>query len=415
MIVVAELSFNDGGHVPFNAGLLAVVRKAFPGKQVCFFGAPAHIGELKKQVGASLASSITWKEISPIPHDLPYFRRLFREAKRLCTLLRNFTEGATGPLLLANAKPAALVALKLVKCFRFKKIRTQIVLHGQLSGVIGRRYRHPVRRFQEMRTALTIFGNRNLQYVVLEENLRDVLLKNLLTLAGKVEVLDHPLPPNETESKTDHLSTPIRFGFLGLANESKGFPVFVNLAKEITRKFQIQAEFHAIGRVPVEGNPAPQTDALTTKPGVERLSRKDYVQGVEQLHFIIFPHSGSSYKLNSSGTLLDALAWGKPLIARKISIFEDLFAKHGDIGYLFSDDIELGEIVEHVVQKVNKAHYHQQVLNIRKARCSRTPESLAVDYRNICEKIEPKLELPQANNPSMEDSVNEQGLYDWKE
>jgi len=179
MIVVAELSFNDGGHVPFNAGLLAVVRNAFPGEQVCFFGAPAHIGDLKKQVGESLASSIAWKEKPPIPRDLPYFRRLLRETKILWTILRKIPEGSTGPLLIANAKPAALVALKLVKWFRFREIRVQIVLHGQLSGVMGRRFRHPVRRFQEMRTALTIFGNSNLQYLVLEENLRDVLLEHL--------------------------------------------------------------------------------------------------------------------------------------------------------------------------------------------------------------------------------------------
>lgn len=109
------------------------------------------------------------------------------------------------------------------------------------------------------------------------------------------------------------------------------------------------------------------------------------------------------------------MAWGKPLIARKISIFEDLFAKHGDIGYLFSDDIELGEIVEQIVQKGDKAHYHQQVLNIRKARCSRTPEALAPDYRKICENREPKLVLPKVGNPSSEPQVNEQGIFDLKE
>jgi glycosyltransferase involved in cell wall biosynthesis len=387
MIVVAELAFNDGGHVPFNAGLLAVVRKAFPCEQVCFFGEPAHIGELKKQVGEFVAESIEWQEMRILPQDLSYISRLLGEMKILRTLLRMYPEGATCLLLLPSARPATLVAFKLVKLFRFKNIKTQIVLHGHFSGVIGRRYRHPVRRFQEMRTALTILGNDNVQYLVLEDNLRDVLLQRLPALSEKVEVLDHPLPPNEAESKTIQLNPPIRFGFLGIANEAKGFPVFVKLAEEITEKWLGQAEFHAIGRFSVEGSPPLRTDVLTTKPGMERLSRADYIQGVKQLHFIVFPHQAYFYDLNSSGTLLDALAWGKPLIARKISIFENFFAKHGDIGYLFSTDRELREIVECMLQRADKIRYDEQVSNIQRAQSSRSPEALAIGYRSMCEKI----------------------------
>ena len=388
MIIVAELAFNDGGHVPFNAGLLAVVRKAFPDEPLCFFGGPAHIVELKKQIGEFLAESIEWKEIRILPQKVSYFSRFLGEMKILGNLLQMFPKGSTGPLLLTSARPATLVALKWLKRFRFKSIRVQIVLHGQFSGVTGRRYRHPIRRFQEMRTALTLLGNSNLQYLVLEENLRDVLLEHLPSLSGKVEVLEHPLPPNEAESKFNQLSSPIRFGFLGLANEAKGFPVFVKLAEEITEKFRDQAEFHAIGRLSVDGHPTLRIDALTTKPGVERLSRADYIHGVEPLHFIVLPHHASFYDLNSSGTLLDALAWSKPLIARKILIFEKFFAKHGDIGYVFSTDRELREIIEHILEGGDKTHYDEQVHNVQKARGSRAPEALAVEYRNMCEKME---------------------------
>ena len=100
------------------------------------------------------------------------------------------------------------------------------MLHGQLGGVVGRRHRHPIRRFQEMKTALTILGNDNIQYIVLEESLRDVLLESLPALGKKVEVLRHPLPPNEVGLKTINLKSPIRFGFLGLANIPKGISRF---------------------------------------------------------------------------------------------------------------------------------------------------------------------------------------------
>jgi hypothetical protein len=174
---------------------------------------------------------------------------------------------------------------------------------------------------------------------------------------------------------------------LGLADKSKGFPVFVKLAQEIVMQSRAQAEFHAIGRVPSEGSVVLEMEALATKPGMERLSRRDYINKVHHLHFIILPHEGSGYELKSSGTLLDALAWAKPLIARRIALFENMFLKYGDIGYLFTTDLELKSIVEHIMQEVDTTRYHQQVLNIERARCSRTPKSLSIDYRKICEKI----------------------------
>jgi hypothetical protein len=237
-----------------------------------------------------------------------------------------------------------------------------------------------------MRTALTLFGTSNIQYLVLEDCIRDTLLKNLPALSGNVEALNHPLPPNEAGSNSTDFSTPIRFGFLGLANESKGFPLFVQLAKEMATKYQDQVEFHAIGRLPAEGNPALMLDALTTKPGARRMSRVDFTQGVKQLHFVIFPHHAGHYDLSPSGTLLDAIAWEKPLVARRLTIFENMLKKHGDIGYLFRNDMELREVVEHIIQKLDKLHYHRQVLNIRKARASRTPEALAACYREICKQ-----------------------------
>ncbi len=70
------------------------------------------------------------------------------------------------------------------------------------------------------------------------------------------------------------------------------------------------------------------------------------------LHFIVLPHEAGPYTLTASGVLLDAIAWGKPVICRKIPIFESMFKKHGDIGYLFSDDEELKGVVEQIVKKL---------------------------------------------------------------
>ena len=177
-----------------------------------------------------------------------------------------------------------------------------------------------------MKTALTILGNDNIKYLVLEETLRTVLLTHLPVLENKIEVLPHPLPPDEAEANLENLKVPICFGFLGLANQQKGFPVFVKLAQEIVIQFREQVEFHAIGRVPSDGSIELDLDVLATKPGLERLSRQAYISGIDRLHFLIFPHEALNYELNSSGTLLQQ---DSPQIFFQHYIFDVIISKDG--------------------------------------------------------------------------------------
>jgi hypothetical protein len=158
----------------------------------------------------------------------------------------------------------------------------------------------------------------------------------------------------------------------------------VELANGIAAKFGERAEFHAIGRLPETGQTTNGIEALATKPGSMRLTRNEFIRGMMPLQYIVLPHEAASYTLTASGVLLDAIAWEKPVIARKIPIFEAMFQRHGDIGYLFSDDSELRVIVEQILQPADKLRYRAQVLNLRSARKSRAPEALAEAYREIC-------------------------------
>ena len=387
MILVCEIMFSHRAHVPFNAGLLATIRAAFPKEDLSFFGAAAHMEELKEQLGQPLASSIAWSEILPIPPRTSYSVRFFRELRVIRRLFRTLPQFSTSRLLFTSAFPSTVLALKVARCFRSKNTPVQMVLHG-LSGVVGKRYRRPIHRFQDMKTALTLLGNNGIQYLVLEESIRDTVMKHLPLLSGKIEALEHPISPNEGASQTVDLSEPIRFGFLGLAIKIKGYSLFVELANDVTAKYGRRAEFHAIGKLPEYGTPVNGTEALATKPAGMQLTRADFIRGVTPLHFIVLPHEVGSYTLTASGVLLDAIAWEKPVIARKIPIFEAIFEKYGDIGYLFSEDTELRSIVEQILQAADKSRYRRQVLNLRSVRKSRAPEVLAAAFREMCRTSE---------------------------
>ena len=235
-----------------------------------------------------------------------------------------------------------------------------------------------------MKTALTLLGNSGIQYLVLEETVRDRVRKTLPNLSGRIEALDHPFAPNEGASQTVDLREPIRFGFLGLAIQIKGFPLFVKIANEVMEKYGRRAEFHAIGQLPGYAFTVNGTEGLATKPVSNLMPRADFIRGVSLLHFVVLPHEAMPYTLTASGVLLDAIAWEKPVIARKIPLFEAMFEKYGDIGYLFSDDTNLRDIVEQILQAADISRYRRQVLNLRSLRKSRDPEALAVAYLEIC-------------------------------
>jgi glycosyltransferase involved in cell wall biosynthesis len=386
MIIYAELYHQDGAHVPFNSGMLEIIRLAFPDDEIMFFAPQSHLEQVRSQVGPRVASSIGWKPIVPPAQNANYFSRLRSDIEMVNHLATSLGQETNSRLVLTSISSSSLLAVKLMQRLTRKKVRVQVISHGEIMSGIGQRHRHPWRRFKEMRTALTLLKSSSIQYLVLEQSIRERLLQTLPSLGPNVEVLEHPIPANEGNSSVKQLATPVQFGFLGRANEVKGFPMFVELAAEMARSHPDKAQFHTVGRLESGSNSIPGLQALATPPAVERMSRNEYIDRLKRLHFIVMPYRIDYYELSPSGTLLDALAWGIPIIAAKIPIFARMFEAYGDIGYLFNNESELLRIVGNIIEERNDSRYAGQAANVHKARVSRSPATLARLYREICNR-----------------------------
>lgn len=390
MNLVCEIMFDRHSHVPFNAGFLATIQAAFPREDLAFYGAAAHIEQLKNHVGQAPAQAILWKKIVPIPPSGPgYGERFIRELKVFRLLLRELHRGSNSRLILTSAFPSTVLAMKVARFFESTDLPVQMVLH-EMSGVIGRRYRRPILRFQDMKTAVTIFGNKGIQYLLLEEFIRDLAVKSLPNLAERIKTFEHPISPSEGAIEVVNLTEPLRFGFLGAALKSKGYASFVATANAVTSQYGRRAEFHVIGRRHEESHGVHGVHALTTQPADAPLTRDDFIRGVAPLHYIVLPYEAAAYTLSASGVFLDAMAWQKPIIARKIPMFEAMFDKYGDLGYLFSDDSELRDIVAQILHTPDAVRYRCQALRLGEVRKLRAPEALAAAYRQLCEIRERK-------------------------
>ena len=389
MILVCEMIFDSGSHIPFNAGLLATIRAAFPKEEIAFYGSTGHLIDLKKQVGQTAASAIQWNEIQPIPPGPGYGKRFISEFRLIRRLFSKLHHSSTSRLLLTSAFPSTVLAVKIARLFGLKCSVIQIVLH-KMSGVVGRRYRRPILRLRDMKTALSLLGNSGIQYLVLEEFIRHAVVKSIPQLDGKIETLEHPIAPTEGGSKAVDLSNPIHFGFLGNTLKSKGYPLFVQVANVITARYGRHAEFHVIGRCLDVCERVNGEEVLASKPAAAKLTRDEFVCAISALHYVILPHETEAYTLTASGVLLDAIAWQKPVIARKIHMFEALFEKYGDIGYLFRDEADLISIIEQILQTTDASRYRRQTITLGDVRKSRDPETLAAAYRNLCRASEGK-------------------------
>lgn len=386
MFLVAEPICWGMEHVPFNAGLLRTIRLAFPAERVHFFGEKSHTEYVKEYIGPQFAHSIVWEPLVLPPRHAGFSSRLHADIRLIRCLLDKMNGNPLNHVLVITGNPSILWALKIFVNTVHGDKNVQIIFHGILSSLGSRRSLRPFRRYCDIRSSLSKFNHRRIQYIVLEESIRDAVVQCLSSLEDRIVVLDHPIPLDGNARKANDLSFPVQFGYLGLANEHKGFSKYLTVAREITSKYPGRAKFHVIGRVQnqYKNLRIPEIDFLGEKPGSERLSRDEYARHVNELHFTCLFFQDRHYEFSASGVLMDSIAWEKPVIASQLPIFRNIETAFGDIGYLCNNG-SFSRTIETILTRTDSDHYRQQVLNMRKVKVSRSPESLAGKYRELVE------------------------------
>jgi glycosyltransferase involved in cell wall biosynthesis len=379
-------------HVPFNASFLRTIRLAYPDDTICFYAEESHSEHVRKQIGEKFAISIIWKKlILPLRHASFYTRlsKDFRTVKFLLNQLNKNPEDHV--LVLTFGNPSLLWALKFYIFIVNKNIRIQVILHEDFSSIrlrLSLRRIDPFYRIRNLRTALKLFGHKRIQHIVLEEAVRNAVLKELPFLQNNLFVFDHPIPSDKKLVEADNFTPPIQFGFLGLITEQKGFSDYLKVASDISKRFPGLAEFNVIGRFSKEGSKYltdPRIAFLTTKPLTERLSRDEYIRRINNLHFVCLFYD-SYYESCASGVLLDSIAWGKPIVATRMSIFENLESRYEDIGYLCGKN-EFSDTISSIIQENDSERYKHQVSNMLQIKNARSPETLAVKYIELIEQL----------------------------
>ncbi|HKY98488.1 MAG TPA: glycosyltransferase [Gemmatimonadaceae bacterium] len=387
MIVVCEPISWGWEHVPINAALLEIVHRAFPSREIAFYAEESHIANVKSELETATSRAITWSPIPRPRRHAPPRDRWYADMRLIWQMLRVLRDAPDGHFLLCTANPEIVLALKaFVRLGAVQDKTIQIVCHGALAHLRGWRSRNPFMRIRDWRSALTLGNDRRIQFIILEEPVRRRVVDLLPAIEGHLAKLDHPIPSIEPHPPDVDFRPPFRFGFLGLATDAKGFPAFLEMAAILKQRFSDRVEFHAIGTISPD-SAAQAMDALTIKPGVAKRDRSEFTRCVRRLHYVCLPYQSEHYELSPSGVLMDAIAFGKPLLSVGIPLVKELFDRFGDIGFLCTDTRNFCDTITKIVTEPDEGRYRRQVQALTAVRESRTSAALTPTYQGFTRRL----------------------------
>ena len=369
-------------HAPVNAAVLEIVQLAYPEATVHFFADSTHDEVVRTHLPDEAQNFISHNITIP-KWDESFRSRLPTEIPLVYKVL-SFKQ--CNQIIFTNSRPATLATIKTLRKFQNRNGKIQIFMHGTWSRTTEKLEKSLSARICQMRYLFDNFSNKNITYIALEDHIQKNLRFSFPHQKEHIRVLEHPLNSiYDQDPEVLPLAQPVRFGFLGWAGPERGFEDFLDCARKITQTSGNQAEFYFAGQLPavLKGiDLSPVIQISETRP-----ERTLFMHSVLGQHFICLFHQRKKFKLTASGAVLDAVSAGKPLIARAIPLFENLFDKYGDIGYLFNNRDECIDILNSIINQTDSDRYQRQVDNILRIKRDRVPESLASHYFNFTEEI----------------------------
>jgi glycosyltransferase involved in cell wall biosynthesis len=200
-------------------------------------------------------------------------------------------------------------------------------------------------------------------------------------MQGRLHAIRHPYFFDAAAPSELPASGPITFSFLGLIDETKGFPQFVEMAGALAPVWNGAVRFDLIGGKR-EGVTRAMTGPHVTAYAYDGpLPRDVFEQKLRETVYTVFPYDPDYYRLIASGSVLDALAAGKPIVALRNPQFMEMFQVMGDIGYLCDDVAGIKRTIETILREPPRERYAQQSRNILTARRLFEPAQVATQLR----------------------------------
>lgn len=362
-------------HLPFNEGYLRILRSAYPDEPIRLFAAAPHLQNLRPRLSGL---EIDCQPITrfKLPFGLSFHNPLgtWLAANACLAEMRRHLPAAPARVALLGVDAGLYRRIR--QSWRRRDGDVDMLMHGSLAANYVWRSRNPLIRAGDFRTVLKRRLPAGVRLVGLELGVDAAIAAEFPALAPSLAVLEHPVLASEWSEPAAGGDPRLAIGFLGYGSKRKGFDVFVRLADEVANP---AVAFDAVGHAnAVDGL---RTTSLRRQLAETNLDRDAYLDGLRALDLVCLPLDGRSYEFAASGTVSDAIAALKPVIAFRNRTLQAIEDRYGPIGRLFETADEMAGYLRTLDRAGFEPDRQAWVANLRRVREARLPEVLGRTYR----------------------------------
>jgi hypothetical protein len=374
-IMVFDFYSKASMHLPFNEGYLRILRAAFPDSNIIFHADAAHLQKLEPQL-PGLNVSLAAVPRSHVPHGLSFHNPIGATlAARGCFAVMSAAVRTPVRLVAVLGVDAALYRV-ITRKWQRRLGPVDLLLHGSLAANYVWRSRNPFIRWWDLRSTLRRPVREGVRLLGLELGVDSALCAEFPRLSGAVGVLEHPVLQRDWSDSTVSWRTTIAVGFLGFGSVRKGFDIFAGLA---TSARNPAVAFDAVGHC--DHTADLDISGLRLKLSPTSLPREVYLEQLRHLDLVCLPLHGRSYEFAASGTVSDAIAALKPILAFRNRTLQAIWDRYGPIGELFDSAAGMLEYLSGLDRATFEASRRIWTDNLRAVRAARQPEILGLTYR----------------------------------
>jgi hypothetical protein len=315
-------------HLNFNEGYIRTLRVAYPDDRIVFHACEGHVAELQKRLAdisnldfhavESFKVPFGWSRHNPIGGRWAAWQcrkvmmaRLKSRSLRCVALL---------------GEDASLYAAIGRHWGSLSNAPLHMILHNHLGDAVRWRSRNPFIRAADMVSQVQKPLPANVRILALELGVSEAIAERFPAIVPAVRTFEHPSLVSEWTpargASTDAGAT-TRVAFLGNASRTKGFDVFLSLAQTCASP---NLEFHAIG---IDAGIQQGVEVLARRPAKGGVPRREYIAALAEMDFVCLPLSSLEYAFIASGSVTDAIAAAKPLLALRTRTLEGIFERYG--------------------------------------------------------------------------------------
>lgn len=355
-----------GVHTTFNSAMIEVLNKVYPANEGIVLHSEKEHGKIVQKKCATEVEVKSRKFIDKIK---------YRKLKDLLNAIAIFFY-----ILFKNKKDAVFIGLAFpfsvnAICFSSKIFNKKVFLclHGEIQYLLENDEsifdKKSEKYFSKMKFAFS-HQNKNLTYILLGKTIYDSV-KHLFNSENKVIVINHPAIFQKSNSE-HKLHKPIVIAQIGQALRRKGSEhlfELANLLKDEIENKTVVLEF--LGTCSDEFS-AKKLELV--KYSSNFLSEKELSDKIEQIDFSIQLTTNSICTAIASGTLIDSLVYGKPVLGLESS-YLDSYANITSKKLICASVDELSALIKQIIKAWSQDDYKkfvQATLEMRK--------SFSIDY-----------------------------------